>query len=91
MSLVIIGVAQDAPIAKTSFVESNTIRPPNFIFKSQYNFTILSCLEEYIKINDTQPTSVNCMMSDHSEKYGPDQIYLGLIVNDANYTPDQKL
>ncbi|CAB4416567.1 unnamed protein product [Rhizophagus irregularis] len=122
LSIVIIDVVQDAPIAKTSFVESNTIRPPSFIFKSQYNFTISSCLEEYIKINDTQPTSVNCMMSDltqPSEKYGPGQIYfgyyqpspgvffynydksdnynsmaylyIGLIVNDANYTPDKTL
>ncbi|CAB5093648.1 unnamed protein product [Rhizophagus irregularis] len=122
LSIVIIDVVQDAPIAKTSFVESNTIRPPNFIFRSQYNFTISDCLEEYTKINDTQNTNVNCTMSDiiqPSEKYGPDQYYfgyyqpspgvffynydksdnynamtylfIGLIVNDANNTPDQRL
>ncbi|RIA99295.1 hypothetical protein C1645_800671 [Glomus cerebriforme] len=79
LAIVIIDVNQDAPIIMSSFTNINTIRPPNFIFKSSYNFT-LNCLEGYNKINDTSTsTLVNCDLdlTQPSEKLGPDQLYFG--------------
>ncbi|GBC48025.2 hypothetical protein GLOIN_2v1776888 [Rhizophagus irregularis DAOM 181602=DAOM 197198] len=60
---------QDTPIIKTSFVDFDAIRPPRFIFKSDYNFTIITCLENHInyKSDITHP----------DETYGPSQLYLG--------------
>ncbi|CAB4487184.1 uncharacterized protein OCT59_001273 [Rhizophagus irregularis] len=79
LSMVIIDVVQDAPIVKTSFVDSNAIPPPSFIFKSNFNFTITTCHEEYYQINATQPTSVDCKsdITHPDEKYGPAQLYFG--------------
>ncbi|UZN99230.1 uncharacterized protein OCT59_000510 [Rhizophagus irregularis] len=85
ISILIIDVVQDTPIIKTSFVDFDAIRPPRFIFKSDYNFTIITCLENHInyKSDITHP----------DETYGPSQLYLGFYqpspVNDDNYTPDQ--
>ncbi|CAB4402328.1 unnamed protein product [Rhizophagus irregularis] len=41
-SILIIDVVQDTPIIKTSFVDFDAIRPPRFIFKSDYNYTIIN-------------------------------------------------
>ncbi|RGB28215.1 hypothetical protein C1646_768108 [Rhizophagus diaphanus] len=79
LSIIIIDVVQDAPIVKTSFDNSNGIRPPSFIFKSEYNFTIPFCLEDHYRINATQSTTVDCMsdITHPDEKYGPSQLYFG--------------
>ncbi|GBC04955.1 hypothetical protein RclHR1_05970012 [Rhizophagus clarus] len=67
LAIVMIDVIQDAPITRTSFVNFKNIRPPT------------NCLEEYYKINDTQPTMEDCMsdITHPDEKYGPSQLYFG--------------
>uniref|UniRef100_U9TSF4 Uncharacterized protein n=1 Tax=Rhizophagus irregularis (strain DAOM 181602 / DAOM 197198 / MUCL 43194) TaxID=747089 RepID=U9TSF4_RHIID len=79
ISILIIDVVQDTPIIKTSFVDFDAIRPPRFIFKSDYNFTIITCLENHIKINATQSTHVDYKsdITHPDETYGPSQLYLG--------------
>ncbi|CAG8598736.1 8118_t:CDS:2 [Rhizophagus irregularis] len=69
LTIVIIDVIQDAPIIRTSYIKS-AIRPPSFVIKSRYNFTIAGCLEEYFncKSDVTQP----------DRKYEPTQLYYGI-------------
>ncbi|CAB4493426.1 unnamed protein product [Rhizophagus irregularis] len=72
-------------LSKLLLFDFDAIRPSRFIFKSDYNFTIITCLENHInyKSDITHP----------DETYGPSQLYLGFYqpspVNDDNYTPDQ--
>ncbi|GES78850.1 galactose oxidase [Rhizophagus clarus] len=80
LAIIIIDIIYDAPIIVTSYENANAIRPPSFIFSSIYNFTILNCIEEYSKINDTydiQIIVVECLSdtTNPDEKYF--QVYFG--------------
>ncbi|GBC04953.1 hypothetical protein RclHR1_05970010 [Rhizophagus clarus] len=85
LAIVIIDITQDAPIIRTSYMES-PIRPPSFVIKSNYNFTI-NCLAEYFEINEPQPTLVDCLtdVTQPSVKYEPTQLYYGI------YEPSQNI
>ncbi|CAB4386958.1 unnamed protein product [Rhizophagus irregularis] len=89
LSFVIKDVIFDAPIIKTSFINS-IFRPPNFIVKSPYNFTI-TCTEFYFRNGSSDPSSdpkmVDCMsdMTLPDVKYGSIQVYLGA------YQPSQDI
>ncbi|CAB4493425.1 unnamed protein product [Rhizophagus irregularis] len=56
-------------LSKLLLFDFDAIRPSRFIFKSDYNFTIITCLENHInyKSDITHP----------DETYGPSQLYLG--------------
>ncbi|CAB4495216.1 hypothetical protein RhiirA5_412878 [Rhizophagus irregularis] len=86
LTIVIIDVIQDAPIIRTSYIKS-TIRPPSFVIKSRYNFTIAGCLEEYFKLNEPNSTLVDCKsdVTQPDRKYEPTQLYYG------TYQPSQQV
>ncbi|CAB4495224.1 uncharacterized protein OCT59_010266 [Rhizophagus irregularis] len=81
LAIILIDIQQDAPIIRTSFHISDDnlpIRPPSFIFKSEYNFTIAGCIEEHYT-QDFKSSMVNCIsdMTHPDEKRGPSQAYFG--------------
>ncbi|RGB23703.1 hypothetical protein C1646_774138 [Rhizophagus diaphanus] len=86
LTIVIIDVIQDAPIIRTSYIKS-AIRPPSFVIKSRYNFTIAGCFEIYFKLNEPQPIMVDCKpdVTQPDRKYEPTQLYYG------TYQPSQQV
>ncbi|PKK76160.1 hypothetical protein RhiirC2_845429 [Rhizophagus irregularis] len=66
-------------LSKLLLFDFDAICPSRFIFKSDYNFTIITCLENHIKINATQSTHVDYKsdITHPDETYGPSQLYLG--------------
>ncbi|RGB29339.1 hypothetical protein C1646_766736 [Rhizophagus diaphanus] len=81
LAIILIDIQKDGPIIRTSFHISDDnlpIRPPSFIFKSEFNFTIVACIEEH-NTQDFKTSMVNCIsdMTHPDEKRGPSQAYFG--------------
>ncbi|RIA80028.1 hypothetical protein C1645_839422 [Glomus cerebriforme] len=70
-------VLRDEPVIKISYKYYASLRPPNVIFQSPYNFT-LSCTENRITLN-LNATSPDCTsdITQPDEKYGPGSFYYG--------------